>query len=481
MDEAVTDAAIVARLRDGDPTGLSQLYDRYAARLYAFCVTVLRDRGTAQDVVQDVLIIAYQRVGQLRDPQRLRSWLYAVARNECLRQLRSARPAVELEAAGDVAAELPDPAVGVHSRELQRLVWRAAEGLNPRERAAIELSVRHGLSGRELADALGVTVNHAQTLLARAREQLERGLSALLIGGAPRGDCAELAAIVAGWDGRLTVLMRKRISRHVEACAACTARKRHEVSATALLAATPLPVLPLLPAELGRTFEEHAATPDPALVRRAGPYDRSGFPTDRRRRRAWYAAAGIVLVLLLGTGAVGRWWTPDVPLLAGGPANSAPAAPGTGSPVPRVRGSETPSPTVSAAPGKSASPGGPAPVTGGPTTSGPTQPGATTKPPPAPGTVSFGDNPVALGPLYEKTTTVTASGGPVTWTAAPGPGWESWLSISPSSRTLAAGESVTVTITLTRHNKDPGNGTIVFTVKGGGTKTLNVTWSKPIG
>ena len=72
--------------------------------------------------------------------------------------------------------------------------------------------------------------NHAHALVSRARGQLERSLGALIVARTGRDACAALDAMLAGWDGRLTVLMRKRISRHIEDCDSCGERKRRELT-----------------------------------------------------------------------------------------------------------------------------------------------------------------------------------------------------------------------------------------------------------
>ena len=70
----------------------------------------------------------------------------------------------------------------------------------------------HGLDGDELAAALRISRNHAHALQSRARSQLERSLGALLVARTGRDACAVLDGLLAGWDGQLTVLMRKRIT-----------------------------------------------------------------------------------------------------------------------------------------------------------------------------------------------------------------------------------------------------------------------------
>lgn len=300
------DRQIAAALCAQNASGWAAAYDTYAARLYAYSRSILHDHDAAADAVQDAFLIARQRIRELRDPERLRPWLYAIVRRECLRQLRTGSHIVELTEEGQPSDESVDLDAGLRIEQYRELIWTAAAGLNPREREVLELSVRHGLEGAELAAALGVSVNHAHALVSRARQQLER---ALIVARTGRRDCTSLDGLLTGWDGVLTVLWRKRIARHIDRCVACGGTKRREVRASALLAAVPFVALPLGLREWVLT----AAT-DPQLVAsrtelatRAGRFNRDGFPRSAAAaRRAGLAARtrlagpGAAVVLLLG-------------------------------------------------------------------------------------------------------------------------------------------------------------------------------------
>ena len=119
-----------------------------------------------------------------------------------------------------------DVARAIEQAEVQQFVRDAIAGLNPSERDVIELSLLQGLEADELADALGVSRNHAHALVSRARSQLERSLGALLVARTGREACAALDALLAGWDGQLTVLVRKRVSLHIDQCETCGELKR---------------------------------------------------------------------------------------------------------------------------------------------------------------------------------------------------------------------------------------------------------------
>src|SRR5215218_2510997 len=157
------DAQLVRAAKAGDRGAFAAIYDRYADRLHDFCWGLLRDRDEAADATQDAFLVAAERLGRLRDPERLRPWLYAVARSQALRRIR-ARSRVAPE---DEMTDLPDPArapgpePSAERADLRQLVWEAAGGLSPRDRALLDLHLRHGLEGAELGQAMNIEPDHA--------------------------------------------------------------------------------------------------------------------------------------------------------------------------------------------------------------------------------------------------------------------------------------------------------------------------------
>src|SRR5258705_10835122 len=116
------DSEVVAAIAAGDPDGLAEAYDRYAAPLYTYCRSLLREPADAADAVQDTFVIAASKLAGLRDQSRLRPWLYAVARNECHRRLRdkasAATPA--LDQVPEVSDECPDGSQGAERARRRR-------------------------------------------------------------------------------------------------------------------------------------------------------------------------------------------------------------------------------------------------------------------------------------------------------------------------------------------------------------------------
>ena len=165
---------------DGDPAALAAAYDQYAPGLYAYSASVLGDPAGAAEAVQDTFIVASLRLSGLQDPSRLRSWLYAVARNEC-RRLRYEQGAVPLDAqSGETGDDTADFGESLEQAAQREMVLSVLDGLSDADRDIVELTLRHEFYGAELADALGVPRNQAHALTTRGRAQIETALSRAL-------------------------------------------------------------------------------------------------------------------------------------------------------------------------------------------------------------------------------------------------------------------------------------------------------------
>ena len=297
---AMDDAALVAAARSGDGSAWGAIYDRYADKLHDHCHRILRDRDEAADALHDAFIAASRHLDQLREPSRLRPWLYSICRHEALRRARQ-RSRVELtDEVDDMSGVDIDLDRGTRTAELQELVWSAAAGLSARDQALLDLNLRQGLEGQDLADAMGTSLNNSYVMLSRLRDQVERSLGALLIARLGRDDCDVLAALLDGWDGRFSPLLRKRVARHVDGCDGCRERRAAVASPMALLAAAPLvPAPTLLRARVLGAIGSDAPGP-PVRFTRDGFAAREHRPV-ARRKTAWLAAA-VVLVVALVTG-----------------------------------------------------------------------------------------------------------------------------------------------------------------------------------
>lgn len=294
-ERAMDDASLVRAAREGDRSAFAGIYDRYADSIYSFLVTVVRNRDDAADLLQDTFLTAGSRLHQLRDPARLRPWLYAIARHLAMKSLSRSGRQQPLDDV-DVVDAAPGPQDEALRSELAALIEEAAAGLGAQDRVVLDLHLRQGLEGQELGEALGVGAGHAYVMLTRMRDQVERSLGALLVARQGSRDCSKLAGVLKDWDGRFSPLWRKRVARHVDKCDACSALRKRIVSPASMLG-----VLPLLPAPAHARDGVLDRVQLMSSTGRAWPESRGGFPPPmaRRRRRVAVAAVAAAIVLLL--------------------------------------------------------------------------------------------------------------------------------------------------------------------------------------
>jgi RNA polymerase sigma-70 factor (ECF subfamily) len=130
------------------------------------------DRELAEDAVQSAWLVAWRKLRSLRDPERVRPWLLAVAANEARQILRRRRgPVVEIdiEAPGDPRG---DPSAGIERIDLRR----ALAHLSADDRALLAMRYVVDLSSEELATAVGTTPSTARTRLCRIVDRLRKEL-----------------------------------------------------------------------------------------------------------------------------------------------------------------------------------------------------------------------------------------------------------------------------------------------------------------
>src|SRR5688572_9226288 len=299
-----TDPELVAAHLSGDQSALATIYDRYADPLYDTAAAMLGDRYEAEDLTHDVFVVASRKVGQLRQPERLRAWLFAVLRHEVYRRSAQRRRARQIDPTTSGMAEMStfDPlaeGASVERAELAVFVREAAAGLGSRDQLLLELSARQGLAGADLADAMGVTHQQCHVLLHRMRERVQRSVGALTVARYGRKDCPNLQALLAGWNGVFDELTRKRVAGHVDDCEICGETSRKWAVLPLFSAA------PALAAPACLRDRVLASTSDGGDVEGYRFDERNGFPRLGRavRRLAVLVAASIAILVMLG----GTW------------------------------------------------------------------------------------------------------------------------------------------------------------------------------
>jgi RNA polymerase sigma-70 factor (ECF subfamily) len=167
----VSDEVLIQCFRNGDEVAFVNLYNRYKKAVYVFSIKMLRDKDDAKDIVQGVFLKLYEHVNQLMHPEDFKSWLFAIARNDCLTYLRKANRSSDLpDEMEDFKSELPHEGA-IRDDEI-RLINTAIDKLKPDLKEVIVLREYDNLSYREIAEVIGATENIVKSRLFTARQRL---------------------------------------------------------------------------------------------------------------------------------------------------------------------------------------------------------------------------------------------------------------------------------------------------------------------
>lgn len=168
----------IEQLNGGNTYAFEALYHRYKQTVYALCLRNMHNAADAEDLTQEVFLQVHRRIGSLRNYAAFKSWLYRVTTNAILMHFRKRHVLVmslhnvqdpKTSAVRDIAEMLITP--GCEPIERVALA-RAIEGLPKCRRAMVVLHDIKGMSHREIAEYLGVSLTTAKSNLSRARRQL---------------------------------------------------------------------------------------------------------------------------------------------------------------------------------------------------------------------------------------------------------------------------------------------------------------------
>src|SRR4051794_8300690 len=177
---AEDDSSLVARMQRRDPNALAELYDRYGRITFSLIVRIVRDAGTAEDLVQETFLRVWNRVhGFDAAKGAIGPWLLAVARNRAIDYLRSAggreRNTLELEENAHPSL-YTDMERDLLLSDSARRVKSAMDKLAANQRQVIELAYFEGLSQSEMAERMGQPLGTVKTWVRAALKNLRDDL-----------------------------------------------------------------------------------------------------------------------------------------------------------------------------------------------------------------------------------------------------------------------------------------------------------------
>lgn len=186
------DVALMLRAQRGDREAFAELVGRWQQPVFSFVLRTLGDETEAEDVAQAVFVQAWKAAARYRPRARFSTWLFTIARNLCLNELRrrARHPADSLDAPAVPGEEhtqpqLPDaaqppPGDALLHRELESRLAAALAELPENQRTALLLCQRDELSYDEISEVLGCSLSATKSLIFRARETLKERLKQYL-------------------------------------------------------------------------------------------------------------------------------------------------------------------------------------------------------------------------------------------------------------------------------------------------------------
>ncbi len=209
-----SDEQLVSLFRDGHEEAFRVIHDRYTQRLFAYTRQMLPgSRQDAEDALQDVFVRAYAGLRASDQELSLRAWLYRVAHNRCVDELRRPPPPAP-EVLGMLRAPVHDPTIEAEQRESLRRLIEDVRRLPEQQRSALLMRELGGMPYADVAAALGVSIPAVKSLLVRARIGLAQALEARDTA------CDEIREeLIVAHDRGVRASGRAR--RHMHDCAGC--------------------------------------------------------------------------------------------------------------------------------------------------------------------------------------------------------------------------------------------------------------------
>ncbi len=184
------DVLLMLALSRGDDAAFDVLFSRWAGRLLGYLQRMVFDAGTAEELVQEAFLRVYRARESYQAESRFSTWLYRIATNLALNELRRPRRRRPHASTDDEAAPIPlfatgpAPDTAAHARLAVAGLEGALERLPERQRMALWLAAVEGCSYAEVAVSLGTTEKSVKSLVHRARVALVEHLPRSAAGGA---------------------------------------------------------------------------------------------------------------------------------------------------------------------------------------------------------------------------------------------------------------------------------------------------------
>ena len=169
---------LLARVAKRDREALAEVYARFQRPLFSYLFHLLGQKELAEDVLQEVIVIVWQRAHTFQGTAPAARWIFGIAHHQAFKALRRAgnMTFIELEAALNVADEALDPEADILRRITHEEIAKALACLTPEHREVLELAFFQDFACKEIAAIVGIPLGTVKSRLSYARRALKAAL-----------------------------------------------------------------------------------------------------------------------------------------------------------------------------------------------------------------------------------------------------------------------------------------------------------------
>lgn len=173
MNDVLTDEEMIRTYLPSQPTHCFEtLYKRYVNKVYRRCLSLTKDSVAAEDFTHDIFIKAFDKLEGFQERARFSTWLYSIAYNYCLDQLKIAKRLNVVAISDDSEHDVPDSEEGLLREEATQLMLQAVNYLSRQETTLLRLKYEEGLSISEIAALYNIKASAVKMRLKRSRDRI---------------------------------------------------------------------------------------------------------------------------------------------------------------------------------------------------------------------------------------------------------------------------------------------------------------------
>jgi RNA polymerase sigma-70 factor (ECF subfamily) len=167
---------------DAREAEFAAIFEEFSSPIFNYVLRMVNDHDRAADITQDTFIKAYRKLDTLTEATSTRSWLYRIATNTAIDDMRRRRNVTTMSDDSPTFANRadarPGPEAQVMAGTLDERVQRALMSLRPNHRQCLLLSDLEDMSAQQIGEVMGMSYGAVRTLLCRARGEMRRALAA---------------------------------------------------------------------------------------------------------------------------------------------------------------------------------------------------------------------------------------------------------------------------------------------------------------